>query len=489
MSHNPEQRETGDIARSFFLQAVGLFAVMLLPYAVLEGAQAPLATVAILFGYVLLGMFLTVRGENKDKGQRVTYRTGFVAILYMGSGFLAVSGIGSAIVVAWLGLAYKPVESEELPVAITGDAILAGLPHALTMLAGSVVLLALSIVLLHWGHGGLGALAARLRRHGPGLFLSPWLSETAVVMLLFGVSVFLGMAIPLDMLIEAMSPGQTTTFLNLAKIFPFLPLCMLLTAVIAVAVVNFAGYGTFGAVVRALQEDDPEPAPRDAWWPVLATITLSGSAGSVAVALWALHVGITAATASVWALQAGMEVGDAVKYWAIEERAAGRPQDELAALVNTKGYWTKAKPGEGLPEFLPGLDEVIAGFELERECRIQVAAAPAKAGDGAISMPASPYADQPARPDGGKIEAPGRDEEAGVALYGQALPLRYCVKVTCPVPVTWEAPPAVSLYSSHPTGRPDWLYWVYFDLYTEGVAREPGGYCTADGGLAAEYQG
>jgi len=224
MSHNPEQRETGDIARSFFLQAVGLFAVMLLPYAVLEGAQAPLATVAILFGYVLLGMFLTVRGENKDKGQRVTYRTGFVAILYMGSGFLAVSGIGSAIVVAWLGLAYKPVESEELPVAITGDAILAGLPHALTMLAGSVVLLALSIVLLHWGHGGLGALAARLRRHGPGLFLSPWLSETAVVMLLFGVSVFLGMAIPLDMLIEAMSPGQTTTFLDLAEMFPFLPL-------------------------------------------------------------------------------------------------------------------------------------------------------------------------------------------------------------------------------------------------------------------------
>ena len=72
---------------------------------------------------------------------------------------------------------------------------------------------------------------------------------------------------------------------------------------------------------------------------------------------------------------------------------------------------------------------------------------------------------------------------------GEPLPLRYCVKVTCPVPVTWDAPPAVSLYSSHPTGSRGWLYWVYFDLYTEGAAASPGGYCTADGELAETYQG
>ncbi len=489
MSLNPGHRETGDIARRFFVHAVALFAAMLLPYAVLENGQAPFATIAIVVGYVALGMFIKYRRTAKEDDRKVTYGAGVAALLYGLSGFMAVSGIGGAIVIAWLGLAYVGVKSKELPVDFFGDAALAGLPHALTMLAGGVVFLALAIVLLHWGRGGLGALAARIRRHGFGLFLSPWLTETALVMLLFGVTVFLGMALPLDLLLQEMSPGATVTFLDLAETFPFLPLTMLLTAVIAVAWVDLSDYGPFGAVVRTLQDEDTAPAPRDAWWRALATITLSASAGSLAVALWALHVAITAATGSASALRAGLEVGDAVKDWAIQEHVAGRPKEELAALVNAKGYWARAYPDVGLPDFLPGLGGALAELDLDRGCRVRVAAAPAAPEDAAIPMPAWADEVRPAVAGDRETAADVIDDAAGVPGYGETPPLRYCVKVTCPVPVTWETPPALALYSSHPTGGAGWLYWIYFDLYTEGIAAAPGGYCTAEGALAESYQG
>lgn len=472
MSQNAEQRETGDIARSFFLQAAALFAAMLLPYTVLDGAEAPFAVVAILFAYVLLASFLKGRRKPGKQSRKIGYRTGFAITLYAVSGFMAASGIWALIVIIWFSLAYKPVEAVELPITITSDGLFAALRHALTMLAGGVVLLALSILLLHWGRGGLGVLAARLRRHGPGLFLSPWVSETAIVMLLFGESLILGMGISLDMLIEAMSPGRTATFLDMADMFPFLPLCMFLTAVTAVALVGLMGYGTFEAIIRALRDDGARPAPRDSWWPVLTTITLTTSAGTIAAALWALHVAIVAATASVSGLQAGTKVGHAVEYWAIVEHAAGRPKDELAALVNAKGYWTKAEPDGGLPEFLPGLDEVIAGFDLERECRIRVAAAPADPEDETIAEPGSPHTELPAVMDGEIPEGPGPADGAEAAGYGKPPPLRFCVKVICPAPVKWDPPLAVSLYSSHATGSRDWLYGAYFDFYAEGVASE-----------------
>jgi hypothetical protein len=489
MSGVQEQRDTGELARNFVLHAALLFGAMLLPFAILDGAAAPFATVAILFGDVVLALFLKHREKTKAPRQKFSYGVGLVAILYSASGFMAATGIGGAIVAIWLGLAYKPIESEELPAFLTGDGLLAGLPHTLAMLVGGVALLALSIVLLNWGRGGLGALAVRLRRHGPGLFLSPWILETAIVMLLFGGSLFMGMAITLDMLIEVMSPGRTASFLDLIEMFPFLPACMAVTAVTAVALGKLMGYGAFDAVVRALREDDAEPRPRDAWWPVLATITLTSSAGTIAVAMWALYVAIAAATASVFALQAGAEVGGTLKYWAIVEHEAGRPKDELAAMVNAKGYWSKAEPGEGLPELLPGMNEIIAGFDLERECRIQVAAAPAEPEDGNIARTSLPYAELPDFPDSEDSDDSSRADGAGAAGFGEAPPLRFCVKVTCPVPVNWDAPPAISLYSSHATGSQNWIYQSYFDLYAEGVAASPGGYCTASGELAESFQG
>jgi hypothetical protein len=489
MSGVQEQRDTGELARNFVLHAALLFGAMLLPYAILDGAEVPLTTVAVLFGYVLLAIFLKRREKTGKPGLKFSNGIGFVAILYAASGYMAATGISGAIILGWFGMAYKPIESEALPAVITGDGLLTRLPYTLTMLAGGVALLALCIVLLHWGRGGLGALAVRLRRHGPGLFLSPWISEIAIVMLLFGGSVFMGMAVSLDDLFKVMFPGREASFLDLIEIFPFLPAGMAAVAVMAVALGKIRDYSAFDAVVRALREDDAEPEPRDAWWPVLSTITLTSSAGIIAAAIWALHVAIVAATASMFAHLAGTEVGGTVRYWAIIEHATGRPKDELAAAVNAKGYWSKAEPGEGLPELLPNMNEIIAGFDRQKECRIQVAAAPAEPEDGNIARSASSYGEPLDFPDSEESDDSDWADGAGDAGYSDAPPLRFCVKVTCPIPVNWDTPPAIALYSSHATASQNWIYQSYFDLYAEGVAASPGGFCTATGELAESYQG
>lgn len=70
----------------------------------------------------------------------------------------------------------------------------------------------------------------------------------------------------------------------------------------------------------------------------------------------------------------------------------------------------------------------------------------------------------------------------------ESVRVKYCVKVTCPVPTTWDAPPAISLWSSHLRWKQGWNSQFYFDLYAEGRATA-GGYCNADGTLADIYQG
>lgn len=493
MAHNAEERETGDIARNFFLQAVVLFAAMLLPYAVLHGFEAAIGSVVIVAAYMFTATHVKSRERPKEKPRRGDGKTFLLILMYVGAGFLAVSGIFGAVVVGWLGLAYT-----------LGDEMLGGIGHALTMLAGGIVALALSIVLMHWGRGGLGALGRRIHRHGLGLFLAPWLSETVMLMLFLGVSVLMVIPIPLEIIVDNMYLGRRAFFPDGIWLFPFLPLGMFSTAVLAVAMISLMmDYSSFDAIVRALQEDDAKPAPRDGWWPALVAITLCASAGVMVSILWAFHTGLVAAAASVQAMTAGMiAVGD-LDDWIAEREAAGRPITEIAALINENGHWSTADPGKGLPELLPellellpGLNEDVSGLGLKRECRIAIAAAP-------IDPAKIEAIDWPGMPDwtpalGGYFDNPEQDDEtAGTEAAAQTEPdepyeppmLRYCVRAACASPVAWDAPPAVFLYSSHPSKSLEWMWLMYFDLFAVGRAPEPGGYCTADGRLSETYQG
>lgn len=485
MSDMPVQRETANIARSFLLQAVGLFIAMLLPYAILGGFSAPFGSFAIMAAYVVGASYLIDRHQKEAnrKGASKPYdKKTFVSfLLYLGGGFLAVSGIIGSVIVLWLGLAYTGGAGDPVPL---GEFWLGALGHMLTLLAGAAVALALSVVLLHWGRGGPGALARRVQRRGVGLFLAPWLSEIAMLALYIGGSTMLAVPAILETLLEEMSFGRRTLFFDGFGVFPFLPLGILATAVLAVAHVSLnTGYHTFNEVVRALREDEAEPPAPDGWWPALVAIILSASSAMVVSLLWCFHMVIVAGTASAPAMQAGFLTVGAVDDWSAKQVAAGRSIAEIAATINHGGHWSTAAPGRGLPELLPGLGADFAELELQRDCRIVVAAAPMDQGELDIEWPVKT---------GWEGRSGANSEARDAAEIGKPYEppsVRYCVKASCASPVTWNASPAIFLYSSHPTANINWTWLMYVDLLAEGTAPEPGGYCNADGTLADTYQG
>ena len=494
MSEEGEQPEAADLARAFLLRVLVLIFAMGLSYVLLDGYSGPIGAAAILVVYVFGGIFMRGRGNTDEPKAPGGFRVWLAMPIFFASGFMAVTGIAGAVVIAWLRIVYTPFESEGVPAGLLNRGVVGGLSYILAMLAGGVVFLALGVLLLHWGRGGLGVLAGRLRRHGLGLFLSPWLNETAMLLLLTLGASLLAISVPLEMIVDQMSFGQPGGFLAVLEAFPFLALGLASVAVLAVATVSLVrDYTLFEDVVRALCEDDAAPVQRDAWWPALVTVTLGGAAGILSSMLWGLHVALLAAAASVPALEAGRAVGGELDKWAFEMQEAGRTTDEIVAMVNDNGFWQPEQPERGLVALMPGLGESFEESGLQQGCRVTVAAVPATPEDAARPPPDisgwRPLSMELGEQEGRESDMADIDEdEVSVEPY-ETSPLRYCVKVACPVPVTWDAPPAISLYSSHPSEKSDWMYWIYFDLYVQGRAGAPGGYCTETGELADSYQG
>lgn len=459
MSEATARPDVADRARSFVLQVTLLFAAVLTPYFILEGILAPLAAAGVLAAYAVVALVLGFRAGPQGPSESVGNKVVLSLMLYGAGGYMAVTGIATLVVFGWFGLAYRPIDFGNLPVDFGVDVLGRALSSALSMLAVGFALLALAIVLLHWGHGGPAALAARLRRLGPGRPLAPWLSECAIILLLLGGSVFLMISVSLEILADMMARGREISFVDVATAFPFLPAGLFAMTILTVCLVDIiAGHEPYGVVIRALRDDAAPAEPRDAWWPVLATITVSAASGIVGAIIWAGHFAIVGATAAVPATIAGRSAALALDSWAYEEELAGRTSADIAAMVNEMGFWTAAQAERGLadllPDFLPALEEDFFRFGPEQACRVDVTAAPAAATDD-IAMTS----------------------------------LRYCVRAACSTPVVWDAAPATSLVSSHPSENDGWIATVYVDLAAAGKASEPGGFCTADGSLAESFQG
>lgn len=497
MSEEGEHPEAADLARAFLLRVLVLIFAMGLSYILLDGYSGPIGAAAIIVIYVFGGSFIKGRGKSDEPKTPGGFRVWLAMPIFFASGFMAVTGTAGAVIIAWLRIVYTPFESEGVPAALMNGDVVGGLSYILAMLAGGVVFLALGILLLHWGRGGLGVLAGRLRRHGLGLFFSPWLNETAMLLLLTLGSSLIAISVSLELLVDQMSFGRSGGFLAVFEAFPFMALGLTSVAVLAVAMVSLIrDYTLFEDIVRALCEDDAAPVRRDAWWPALVTITLGGAAGILGSMVWGLHVALLAVAASVPALEAGRAVGGELDIWVIEMRGIGRGPEEMAAMVNENGFWRPGEPNRGLVELMPGLTELLIVSGPRPGCGVTVAAAAATPEDAARPIPDrsdwQPSIEEPARQETEETEESGTAGSQEDRFSGDSYersPLRYCVKVTCPVPVVWDAPPAVSLYSSHPSDKLDWILDTYFDLDADGLAESPGGYCTVTGELADSYQG
>lgn len=485
MEQSPQPPDAGDLARSFLVHAAAVFIAMNLSYALLDGVLGPIGAAAILTLYVL-GRSFRKKRQRSSRPKVGGARGWLAALLCHASGFMTITGATAAVIVGWLSVTYEPFDIGGMRISPQDD-IAGGLPHALILLAGGLVSMALSVLLLNWGQGGLGRLSDRLRRHGPGLVLAPWLTETALLLLLSGgVGLFVA-SVPIGLLVDAMSLGRADGLFEIVERFPFVALGLAALAVLATASVHLlTDFALFEDMAGTLQAAEDTPRRRDARLPVLATFTLAGSAGIVGSMVWGLHVAFLAAGASVPALLAAQSTADVLDERAFELQASGHGAAEFIAAVNENGSWLAESPQGGLVALLPALAEPLAETGLPPGCRIAVAAAAATAEDAARPVPDLPDP-RPATP--GAAAGADTDYEVTSREPRRAPPLRYCVKVTCPVPVTWDAPAALALYSSHPSGRPDWLLNAFFDMFAEGRAAAPGGYCTVNGQLAPSYQG
>ncbi len=149
------------------------------------------------------------------------------------------------------------------------------------------------------------------------------------------------------------------------------------------------------------------------------------------------------------------------------QREAGRSATEIASELHDHGSWTPAEPDSGFAELIPGLGETLKESSLSERCSVTLDAGVAD-------------------------NAALREQDWIQEWEADSLPLRdisYCMRLACPSPVVWHEHPVVILESSHPSRNRNWNYFIFLDIFGNGAAYGPGGFCTADGELAESFQG
>ena len=298
--------------------------------------------------------------------------------------------------------------------------------------------------------------------------MRPLLPAAAATLLLgFGIASVLNSAtsaIALPNLLESANPGRDVDVWFLVAQFPGLPAALVASAVL-LAVFRRAQPAALASLRGARRDAGSRPPS------ILVALGSVASVGSIGVFfgwfLYIIHFGMVAALGPVAMIVSWQEVAGATSDWVVVQSEAGRSPDEIAAELRAHGSWTPAESDSSLAALFPELGESLKESSMTGNCSITLDAGVAD-------------------------NAPLRDQEwiRDFEAEHKTLPdVSYCIRLACPSPVTWHDHPVVILDSSHPSRNLNWTYLLYMDLFGNGRAFEPGGYCTADGRLAAEFQG
>lgn len=475
---NPEDIDGREFALRLMFVSLVLGLAMLVPFVLLENYYAGLAAFLVGGAYMVIRTWLNGRG--KPKGKRPPRRVGWFLVLNGLGGTAASMGLAGLIMVSWLRWAYTDTASGEYA------AVLAGLRNwsfdwPLSMLLASVALSGFSLICVKRPEDGATSVGQRIRDYGPVVFHGTWMSSFAGSALLLAALQFAGPPVALEFIMEQLTIGREREFADLLVAFPVVPLSVFTAAILfVVASVDLPDWNASEALVLGYVEGEPDGSAGTGIQRRVATvINLGGYVAAVALTIHLLHFGIVLAIGSTQALLPSASVGGALETWVLDQLIEKHPENEIVETINQAGYWSPDAPGQRLTELLPDLEGELAGLNLDKSCRITVAAATVDLAEQELIK--WPEDDEP-----DDFETILTKEPADSLEH---MTVKFCVKATCPVPTAWDAPPAISLWSSHPSANRNWMYWASFDLYANGVAPEPGGYCNADGTLADEYQG
>ncbi len=417
------------------------------------------AGVGLLAALVAQMVWSYIKEPKLAKGMRLPI---FLAGIYGGSGGVAGILVMVATGALWLNFG---IDLEKTSVGMSGELIAGmnrGIVFGLTVMALFTLLCYFPPLASLRRRGFIsGRFVSFVRADLAGFFHSPLVPGVATSFALIGFLVTGTSLVGMGFLVKEMFPDKHTGLMDVAALFPILPIGLLATCMLmSIARPLFSrNKGLIDEIDAHFRHVAPGRRPRPAWQ---GLVTAVASTAVIVAVVYPIHFGSVVALSVVEGISPWNSITAAVDEWITVETEKGRGNEELAADLNRYGKWPAAAPGEGLTALMPGLNEELS-FAADSKCVAEISAAP-------LDPAALAGVDW--------IE----DDYAGRSLA-------YCLRVACPSPVAWDAPAPVLLSSSHPSRNYMWVQHIYLDVFAYGAAPEPGGFCAADGKLTQAFQG
>ncbi len=433
-----------------------LFAAMAAPFFFIQPGSARWVSIAAGVAYGLWCIDLQqeiwsfIRRSKQERSKKQDpWTVNFFVTIFINCG--AIMALGTALIFffGWLSWAYD-LNLTKLAWPVT--AVL------LSLILVPALFLTLAPAFGRENGGPASRLLKGIRDQGLGRFHLFWFCGSAWnlgVLCLVPITQFSG----LHSLVTILNKNTAVPIWDLAVAFPVLPATFLTAAILLSAPRLTPSCRVKNSVLaRTYMDGDPVPPGLDRRAKrILGLTAVGGAAATLFVVLYMFHVGWVAAQSSVAGLRPLVKTIEAVESLVAAQREAGKSTAEIAAELNRIGSWTPAAPDAGLATLVEKPKRVFVDT-----CSVRLAAGVTDpSAHGAFDwLPAEQAASE----------------------------LKYCIAVSCASPVRWEAPPALLLGSSHNSQAGYWLDSKFLDVFAEGTA-PPGGYCTADGGLAEGFQG
>ncbi len=415
-----------------------------------------LGPVGLIAAYVIWSLVAAYWRPSRELPSKL--RAGLFSLAQLASAWLAARGAGSLVLGIWLQAAYRRKVNDVVEYGHTDPtrhSFLAPIDFALIVVSVAIFLLASSFFLRRDGESGDDC---ALR---PDRVRSLLPAAAATLLLGFAIASVGGVNASvgaLSLLLQEANPYRDVGGWFVAGEFPAIPVAILASAVLLVAFRRAQP-----AALACLRETRPVAGSRAP--AVLAA--LGGSGISLGWFLYVVHIGMIAALGPVDMIMGWKVVSGATTDWVAAQSEAGRSPDEIAADLRAHGNWTSAEPDASLAAFLPGPGENLGELNLASGCSVTI--------------------------DAGVVDSAAlRDRDWIREFEADIRPLTdvgYCIRMACPSPVVWHEHSVVVLESSHPSRNRYWITHLSMDLFGNGRAFEPGGYCTETGGLAESYQG
>lgn len=434
---------SGKVAR-FAMHTSLLFAAMAAPFFLLDiGTASPVAFGAAITVVALSLVLLHLRDRGKSKQPA---KIVLLQLLYGLSVPLATFGLMLLLIFEWYMWAYRPVT-----IGMWDGLLTALIVVTVVLIYPPILFLLLGPRLARKGGGDASRFLKGVRARGFGWFQINWLSNTVGAAGSFSlISVLLLPRVLQDVERWRDSDGVVTNW-ELVAAYPFLPFAVLATAaMLALGIILIADREADNAVVQAYIDGAAEaPSPDARTRTALGMLVAGACVTALLIIVYPLHLHMTAK---------GVRDGQVALYGAIDAISilANTHEDddwtvaESVEALNRLGYWSPDAPRAGLGSLVAD-----PGKSFPETCTVRVAV-------GTIG----PTAAGEAEPEG-----------------------KFCAAVACAPPFTWSAPPALMLVTSHNSQAEGWWENLYVDVSASGRTPAPGGYCTADGRLADEFQG